>query len=350
MAAPGGQFNPNIMSQQSPGQPYSTSGMMSASQQGMMSGSQPGLNVQGQQGMMGVNQQTMGTGQHGMMGGSQHGMMGGSHGNIQSGQQQSMMVGSQQGIMGSQQSMSSNTQQSMLGSQTTMSGSSQQGVMGAHQQSMLGTGGQVTVTGSGQQSMSGSSQQGIMGTHQQGMMGSAQQAQISGQLGTTMHQSAQLISPTKEINTITMCKKGQECVQDIVAKVMEIFKYLQTKSNPLPNGVNIHSNVLQERRNKLNEQLEQLSILFKKLRIFYDKVNEVCPEEPSEETVIPYIGQPLTDSPPHSVDHYKCRIVMEEKRELAEQLVMKNRQLKAIIDKMRTIVWEINTMLVMRKT
>ena len=29
---------------------------------------------------------------------------------------------------------------------------------------------------------------------------------------------------------------------------------------------------------------------------------------------------------------------------------MKNRQLKAIIDQMRTIIWEINTMIVMRKT
>jgi len=33
-----------------------------------------------------------------------------------------------------------------------------------------------------------------------------------------------------------------------------------------------------------------------------------------------------------------------------QQLQMKNRQLKEIIDQLRTIIWEINTMMTMRRT
>lgn len=41
------------------------------------------------------------------------------------------------------------------------------------------------------------------------------------------------ISPTKEPNCIMLCKCGQEYVQDIVAKVTEIFKSMQTKQLPV---------------------------------------------------------------------------------------------------------------------
>jgi hypothetical protein len=43
----------------------------------------------------------------------------------------------------------------------------------------------------------------------------------------------QVVSPTREINAITLCKKGQECVQDVVQKALEIFKLLQSKSLPV---------------------------------------------------------------------------------------------------------------------
>lgn len=44
------------------------------------------------------------------------------------------------------------------------------------------------------------------------------------------------------------------------------------------------------------------------------------------------------------------RQALEEHTEVAQQLTLRNRQLKEIIDKMRNIVWEINTMLAMRQT
>ena len=42
------------------------------------------------------------------------------------------------------------------------------------------------------------------------------------------------------------------------------------------------------------------------------------------------------------------RQAFEEHQELAQQLVLKNRHLKEIIDQMRNNIWEINTMLAMR--
>ena len=45
-------------------------------------------------------------------------------------------------------------------------------------------------------------------------------------------------------------------------------------------------------------------------------------------------------------DAYKS--AAEEHNELVQQITLKNRHLKDVIDQMRNIIWEINTMLAMR--
>ncbi|XP_033727485.1 mediator of RNA polymerase II transcription subunit 30-like isoform X2 [Pecten maximus] len=164
----------------------------------------------------------------------------------------------------------------------------------------------------------------------------------------------QMVSPnaTKELNAITLCKKGQEFVQDIVAKVTEIFKQLQTKQMPLPNGVNATVTSYMEKRTKLEENLQTLSMGFKKLHLFYSKVNEMSKDcdNLSEEALIPIEGQPFEDRMSTNSSEVYYRFVVDENREIIEQLQAKNRELKDIIDQMRMIIWEINTMLVMRKT
>lgn len=40
-----------------------------------------------------------------------------------------------------------------------------------------------------------------------------------------------MMSPTKEINGVSMCKKGQEYVQELFQKMHDIFKYMTTKAN-----------------------------------------------------------------------------------------------------------------------
>ncbi|XP_055998664.1 mediator of RNA polymerase II transcription subunit 30-like isoform X3 [Ostrea edulis] len=158
-----------------------------------------------------------------------------------------------------------------------------------------------------------SNQQSMMGVQQtqQGMMGIQTQ-------GSLPQQTPQIMSPTKEINGVSMCKKGQESVQELFQRMHEVFKYMTTKGNQLPNGVNCSVQVAQDRRAK---------------------------------TLVAAVGQTFEEKfTPNAESCFKYRIGKEENRDMVEQLRMKNRQLKAIIDQMRTIIWEINTMIVMRKT
>uniref|UniRef100_A0A8B9UUG5 Mediator of RNA polymerase II transcription subunit 30 n=1 Tax=Anas zonorhyncha TaxID=75864 RepID=A0A8B9UUG5_9AVES len=78
----------------------------------------------------------------------------------------------------------------------------------------------------------------------------------------------------REVNTASLCRIGQETVQDIVFRTMEIFQLLRNMQ--LPNGVTYHTGTYQDRLGKLQEHLRQLSILFRKLRLVYDKCNENC--------------------------------------------------------------------------
>lgn len=38
-----------------------------------------------------------------------------------------------------------------------------------------------------------------------------------------------------------------------------------------------------DRRAKVAEQIEHLTMLFKKIRLFYDNVNEMCPDDPEDD-------------------------------------------------------------------
>uniref|UniRef100_G3VQQ6 Mediator of RNA polymerase II transcription subunit 30 n=1 Tax=Sarcophilus harrisii TaxID=9305 RepID=G3VQQ6_SARHA len=78
----------------------------------------------------------------------------------------------------------------------------------------------------------------------------------------------------REVNTASLCRIGQETVQDIVYRTMEIFQLLRNMQ--LPNGVTYHTGTYQDRLGKLQDHLRQLSILFRKLRLVYDKCNENC--------------------------------------------------------------------------
>lgn len=196
-------------------------------------------------------------------------------------------------------------------------------------------------------------QQGMM-TNQHSMMGvqQTQQGMMGHQPQTSAPQQVQpMMSPTKEINGVSMCKKGQEYVQELFQKMHDIFKYMTTKANQLPNGINCSVQMATERRSKVAEQIEHLTMLFKKIRLFYDNVNEMCPDDPDDDVLVAVMGQPFEEKFTPSPDScFKYKIGKEENREMVEQLRLKNRQLKAIIDQMRTIIWEINTMIVMRKT
>lgn len=63
---------------------------------------------------------------------------------------------------------------------------------------------------------------------------------------------------------------------------------------------------------------------------------------------------PLKDEPDiHRMDlsqNEEYKKLTQENRELNEALAIKNKQLREIIDRVRIIIWEINSMLGMRKS
>ncbi|XP_072266812.1 mediator of RNA polymerase II transcription subunit 30 [Pyxicephalus adspersus] len=155
---------------------------------------------------------------------------------------------------------------------------------------------------------------------------------------------------SREVNTASLCRIGQETVQDIVFRTMEIFQLLRNMQ--LPNGVTYHTGTYQDRLGKLQEHLRQLSILFRKLRLVYDKCNENCAglDPVPVEQLIPYIEDDYwknDDRGPAS----QIRYASEERREIMEvnkKLKQKNQQLKQIMDQLRNLIWDINAMLAMR--
>ncbi|XP_074656466.1 mediator of RNA polymerase II transcription subunit 30-like isoform X2 [Tubulanus polymorphus] len=174
--------------------------------------------------------------------------------------------------------------------------------------------------------------------------GNAVQAGFS--TAPALTQQSSMISPTKEVNTASLCRIGQETVQDIVQKTTEMCN--QLKATQVPNTQPNSTQMYNDRKAKIEELFRTINVTFKKLRLIYTKVNENCGmlDETSPENLIP-----LENSEPSvKVESTLLQFaVTEEKKEYAE-LRMKNCQMKEVIDQLRTIVWEINTMMAMRKT
>ena len=156
---------------------------------------------------------------------------------------------------------------------------------------------------------------------------------------------------SKEFNTASLCRIGQETVQDIVSRTQEVFQTLKTIQPPngTPQGMTASS----EKKAKIQEQLRTIRLLFKRLRLIYEKCNENCQLQGMEythiESLIPFKDEiePKYDEKKNSEAY---RSICEESKDIMEQVVLKNKQLKEVIDHLRRIIWEINTMLTMRRS
>jgi len=153
----------------------------------------------------------------------------------------------------------------------------------------------------------------------------------------------------KEVNMATLCRIGQETVQELVSRTQEVLQIL--KSLQPPNGTPQSNAAAMDKKNKLQEQLKTVKVLFKRLRIIYDKCNENSQDLESYplETMIPTQSN-LDDwkyGDKKNTENYQT--ALDERKELYEQILVKNRHLQEIMDYMRSIMWEINTMLMMRR-
>lgn len=103
---------------------------------------------------------------------------------------------------------------------------------------------------------------------------------------------------------------------------------------------------------KVTEQFRTIRLLFRRLRLLVERCNELghLGSEPLNiEALIPLKDEPdAYRSDLSQNEEYKK--LLQENRELNEAVANKNKQLRDIIDRVRIIIWEINSMLSMRKS
>ncbi|XP_023248586.1 mediator of RNA polymerase II transcription subunit 30 isoform X2 [Copidosoma floridanum] len=171
------------------------------------------------------------------------------------------------------------------------------------------------------------------------------------QIPVPQPQPTQQRQNAKDFNTATLCKLGQETVQEIVNRMMEVFTQLKTIQPP--NGTPQGQSTSNDKKLKVQDQIKTISLLFKRLRVIYEKCNENSQLQGMEYTHIESLI-PIKEEWDMKSDEKKTseayRVACEEHKEVMEQVILKNRHLKEIIDHLRRIISEINTMMSMRRS
>jgi len=152
-----------------------------------------------------------------------------------------------------------------------------------------------------------------------------------------------------------ICKIGQDALHEIILKATELFTQLRTTQLP-PNANPQNIQFIDERKKKISENMTYIATNFKRLRKCFEKVNELSNKEGVEyvqqEELIPIKTESSLESIKVSQERKQSPEYLkqlEEVKALTEQLRNKNRQLKEVMDHTRNLIWEINTMLAIRK-
>lgn len=165
-----------------------------------------------------------------------------------------------------------------------------------------------------------------------------------------MNQNAQPNGQSRDLaNLAFFCKIGQETVQEIVSRTTEMMNMIKTIQ--LPNGTPSSINQNEERKNKLkNDLMKSISMQFKRLYKVYEKCQEsnLPIEDVEPENLIPIDGKEVDKIKIAPSDSFKD--MQKDYNEQLKILKSKNAKIKEIIDRLREIVWEVNTMLAMRGT
>ena len=175
------------------------------------------------------------------------------------------------------------------------------------------------------------------------------------------HPNAPAQITIKEMNVAYLCKLGADFVESILTRTLELFQLLRSM-NP-----QIGSQQSEERKNKIAETMKTIDADFKRLRKIYERCSEVCStmdfvstesfisikdEDDDSETNdkrsdIETKANSQESSPEKKKKNPKMQLLEKEYQDLNELCQLKNRQIKEIIDRLRKMVWDINTMLAM---
>ncbi|XP_026319971.1 mediator of RNA polymerase II transcription subunit 30 isoform X2 [Hyposmocoma kahamanoa] len=125
----------------------------------------------------------------------------------------------------------------------------------------------------------------------------------------------------KEFNTASLCKFGQETVQDIVSRTQDVFQTL--KAIQPPNGTQHGENASNDKKAKMQEQLRTIRLLFKRLRLIYEKCNETCQgmEYTHMESLIPLKDEADNKTLDERRGTEAYRLALEENKELTDQTI-----------------------------
>nr|XP_023015882.1 mediator of RNA polymerase II transcription subunit 30-like [Leptinotarsa decemlineata] len=155
----------------------------------------------------------------------------------------------------------------------------------------------------------------------------------------------------KASNTVALCRFGEETVKYIFSSVQEVFNTIQQILDLDGTPQCLRTN--NDTKAKLQDRLLTIRVLFKRLRYIYEKCNENCRLQGLEyiniESLISYkdeVDQKRYER--KNSDDY--RSACEEIEEIKEQIVLRNEQIKEIIDNLRRTISDINTVLTMRKS
>ncbi|XP_069751516.1 mediator of RNA polymerase II transcription subunit 30-like isoform X2 [Narcine bancroftii] len=139
-------------------------------------------------------------------------------------------------------------------------------------------------------------------------------------------------SALREITCVTLCKVGQETVQDIVARTMDIFHMLratQCSHEPRTSQTSVAP----------TSTLPSINCRIGGL---------IWPTEPQQQCInllIPFVGEEPFRTPDLPT---VGSLTNSEYQEILEKLHQKNQELKHIMDQLRNLIWDINSMLAMR--
>lgn len=90
----------------------------------------------------------------------------------------------------------------------------------------------------------------------------------------------------KEFNVLSLCRVGQETVQDILSRFQDIFGIL--KNHQPPNGLPGSGPISSDKRQKMQDQFRTIRLLFKRLRLLYEKCDN-AEDYTLVESLIPFV-------------------------------------------------------------
>merc|ERR1719348_2545169 len=153
---------------------------------------------------------------------------------------------------------------------------------------------------------------------------------VAPQVSSPAPQPAAAQQSKSDVNASTVCRIGQETVEEIVSRTQEVFSILKSLQPPVgsynPQTV-AHDKSTIEKQNRLQDVLKGIGMLFKRLRVCWDKCQEntLGMEFLPMESLIP-LKDDIQDSNRTELekkrgDTYKS--ASEEHNELIQQIIFK---------------------------